>query len=129
MRTNNELIEQTNELAKRFAAMDGLYIKTPNPDFRNINTPECQKFWSMACLAQEMLTGADPHTCNNVRAVTEVTGDDADIKREFDRIDRATQRTTELEAAYMQFERIAADCDVTIEDVLNAQTKSPSAGN
>lgn len=92
MRTNNELIKQTNDLAQRFAAMSGLYIKTPNPDFRNINTPECQKFWSMACLAQEMLTGANPCICNNVRTVTEVTGDDHAIKREFEHIEQRAKR-------------------------------------
>lgn len=109
MRTNNELIKQTNELAQRFAAMNGLYIKTPNPDFRNINTPECQKFWSMACLAQEMLTGANPNICNNVRTVTEVTGDDADIRREFDRIEACQHK-------YWDFKHEA-----------DAQTKTPSA--
>ena len=58
---------------------------------------------------------------------TAVIGDDVAIEREFDRIERASQRAAELEAAYMQFKRIAADCDAT--DVLNAQTKSPSAAN
>ena len=111
MRTNNELIKQTNELAQRFAAMSGLYLKTPDPDFRNINTPECQKFWSMACLALEMFTGANPHICNNVRTVTEVTGDDADIKHEFERIERACQHKQGWE----------------LKHKADAQTKSPSA--
>lgn len=93
MRTNDEIIKQTNELARRFGVMSGFYIKTPNPDFRNIDSVECQKFWAMACLAQEMLTGANPHICNSdIRAATEVTGDDADIKREFERIDQAERR-------------------------------------
>lgn len=111
MRTNNELIKQTNELAQRFAAMNGLYIKTPNPDFRNINTPECQKFWSMACLAQEVLTGANPNICNNLREATEVTGDDADIRREFDRIE-ACQHKIGWELKYN----------------VDAQTKTASVG-
>lgn len=106
MRTNDEIIKQTNELARRFGVMSGFYIKTPNPDFRNIDSVECQKFWAMACLAQEMLTGANPHICNSdIRAATEVTGDDADIKREFERIERASAKKTKSDT----------------------QTKSPSA--
>lgn len=118
MRTNSELLNQTNELAQRFAAMNGLYIKTPNPDFRNINTPECQKFWSMACLAQEMLTGANPNICNNLRAVTEVIGDDADIKREFERIEQRAKRKEVWDGRVIK----TNSCDS------KAQTKSPSAG-
>lgn len=109
MRTNDELIKQTNELARRFGVMSGFYIKTPNPDFRNIDTPECQKFWSMACLAQEMLTGANPNICNlatMASRATEVTGDEHAIKREFERIERTSANRTKSDT----------------------QTKSPSAG-
>lgn len=35
-------------------------------------------------------------TCQ-LRATTEVTGNDADIKREFDRIERANQRNTKTD--------------------------------
>lgn len=96
MRTNDEIIKQTNELARRFGVMSGFYIKTPNPDFRNVDSAECRKFWSMACLAQEMLTGANPHICNpkpRVSRATEVTGDDYAIEREFERIEQAERRT------------------------------------
>ena len=117
MRTNSELLNQTNELAQRFAAMNGLYIKTPNPDFRNINTPECQKFWAMACLAQEMLTGANPNICNNnIRATTEVTGNDADIKREFERIEH-NQKIIDL-----------GDKLEAIDYLKSKQAKTPSVG-
>ena len=70
------------------------------------------------------------NSSQQLRHSTEVIGNDAAIEREFDRIERASQpRTTRLEAAYMQFVRIAQDCDATVDDVISAQTKSPSAAN
>lgn len=65
---------------------------------------------------------------------TAVTGDDAAIEREFDRIDKARPLASiintniRLIKAYEKFEKIAEDLDVSIEDIINAQTKSPSAG-
>ncbi len=71
-------------------------------------------------------------TCH-LREATEVTGDDADIKREFERIDKARPLASiintniRLIKAYEKFEKIAEDLDVSIEDIINAQTKTPSA--
>ena len=50
-------------------------------------------------------------TCH-LREVTEVTGDDADIKREFERIERACQHKQGWE----------------LKHEADAQTKTPSAG-
>lgn len=72
--------------------------------------------------------------CKSVAAV-EVTGDDHAIKREFERIER-NQPTSEqvsqslartintnirLLKAYEEFEQIADDLGVSIEDIINAQ--------
>lgn len=66
-------------------------------------------------------------------ATPSVTGDDHAIKREFDRIDKARSpasvinRNIRLSKAYEQFEQVADNLGVSIEDIINAQTKTPSA--
>ena len=71
--------------------------------------------------------------CKIVAAV-EVTGDDHAIKREFERIELARSPASiintniRLIKAYKNFEQIADTLGVSIEDIINAQTKSPSAG-
>ncbi|MBO1529628.1 hypothetical protein J3492_00170 [Psychrobacter sp. F1192] len=67
-------------------------------------------------------------------AATEVTGDEYAIKREFERIELARSPASiintniRLIKAYKKFEQIADTLGVSIEDIINAQTKSPSAG-
>lgn len=65
-----------------------------------------------------------------MRASIEVTGDDNDIKREFDRIElanRMKQVDAELSFAYSRFEAIADNLGVTVADIIiNAQSKTPS---
>lgn len=66
-----------------------------------------------------------------------VIGNDDAIKREFERIERrqaqvdqiaeSSLHAVKLETAYMRFEEIAADMGTTITDIINAQTKTPSA--
>jgi len=70
--------------------------------------------------------------CKSVAAV-EVTGDEYAIKREFDRIDKARplasviNRNIRLIKAFEKFEKIAEELGVSIEDIINAHEKTPSA--
>ncbi len=63
-----------------------------------------------------------------LRQQMEVVGDDDDIKREFERIDNASSLATNIRLikAYEKFEQIAEELDVSIQDIINAQAKSPS---
>jgi hypothetical protein len=63
MRTSQEIVDQTNKLARRFAKLDGW--DAPNgcrfweTDGFGYKTARKNRYWEMACIAQEELTGTD----------------------------------------------------------------------
>lgn len=59
MRTDQEIIEQTNELARDFYALMGYKVKAGYRFDRAIHPTE-RMCWTMACRAQEKLTHTDP---------------------------------------------------------------------
>lgn len=61
MRTAQEIIDQTNELARKFyAAMGYVVPETHRFDVDRINThPQERLCWQMACAAQLLLTETD----------------------------------------------------------------------
>lgn len=71
----------------------------------------------------------------DLRASVAVTGNDDAIRFEFERIEQQQlsnqhrAQDLDLEFAYMRFETIAHDIGVTVSDIINAQTKTPSATN
>jgi len=83
------------------------------------------------------MTANNCHNCSYCKSVAaiEVTGDDHAINREFDRIDKARSpasvinRNIRLIKAYERFEQIAEELDVSIEDIIDAQTKNPVSGH
>ena len=62
MRTNQEIVDQTNDLARRMAeasgwvAPEGYRFWLPAVSFTN---PRPLLYWKLACIAQEELTGTD----------------------------------------------------------------------
>lgn len=62
MRTAQEIIDQTNALAREFYALRGYQVKEGHRfDIERANThPDEQMVWQMACVAQIMLTDTDP---------------------------------------------------------------------
>ncbi len=61
MRTDEQIIEQTNELARALYALRG-YIVRDNYLFYHVTHPHEVEAWNAACLAQEMLTQTDVPT-------------------------------------------------------------------
>ena len=60
MRTDAEIVEQTNELARELYRIRG-YVVAEGYRFDKATHPhECQA-WEGACAAQEMLTETDPN--------------------------------------------------------------------
>lgn len=59
MRTAEEIVKQTNELARRFYALRG-YLAPAG--FRFDQAKRCREIqaWEMACVSQRMLTDTDP---------------------------------------------------------------------
>jgi hypothetical protein len=57
-RTDEEIVAQTEELAKTLALEDGWVRKSPRRWHESEN-PRTRKYWRMACIAQEILTNTD----------------------------------------------------------------------
>lgn len=59
-RTDRQIVEQTNELARQFGRILG-WETTPGVQiYREVN-PRARDFWNLACAAQEALTATDPN--------------------------------------------------------------------
>lgn len=59
MRTDQQIIDQTNELARRLYAIRG-YQAQAGYRFDRATHPHEAEAWSGACEAQRLLTGTDP---------------------------------------------------------------------
>jgi hypothetical protein len=55
-RTDQKIVDQTEELAKAIARTEGFSFTEP---CRESSNPRLQHFWKTACMAQEVLTGTD----------------------------------------------------------------------
>lgn len=66
MRTDHEIVDQTNELARRLYSLRGFQV----PDkfrFDQTDNPRAKEAWEAACEAQLFLTDTDPHeACYNL---------------------------------------------------------------
>lgn len=64
-RTDKEILYQTEVLARELGSIEGWFVKSPIEfyKFQTSDNPRCQKFWRMACAAQELLTDTDPNNC------------------------------------------------------------------
>lgn len=64
MRTDEEIVRQTNELAREMYKIRGYEVPTDCKfyefDRKNYH-PHEQECWNMACAAQEIITGTDPN--------------------------------------------------------------------
>lgn len=58
-RTDQEIVDQTNDLARKFA-LQMQYEMPESYKFYESNNPRAICFWRMACKAQEELTDTDP---------------------------------------------------------------------
>lgn len=65
MRTDLEIVKQTEELARSLAEINGVFIKTPNYSFRNSENPRLKIYWALACESQRVLTNTDPNDCED----------------------------------------------------------------
>lgn len=65
MRSDKEILEQTEQLARIFGQMHGREVTNPNYRFQLSTNPRCQFMWEMACKAQEFLTDTDPNNCGD----------------------------------------------------------------
>jgi len=59
MRTAQEIVDQTNELARRFYKLRG-YAVAPGYRFDQATHPQEVEAWQAACIAQYVLTDTDP---------------------------------------------------------------------
>jgi hypothetical protein len=59
MRTDEEIVQQTNELARDFYGLTGNRV-SPGYRFDRAAHPLEQLCWKMACRAQELLTETNP---------------------------------------------------------------------
>jgi hypothetical protein len=59
-RTDAEIVAQTNELARQFMRLEG-YEAEPGLKFYTAQSPRSNKYWVMACVAQELLTDTEVH--------------------------------------------------------------------
>ena len=66
MRTAKEIIDQTNELARKIYSLRG-YLAREGYRFDMATHPQEVEAWEAACIAQRMLTNTDP-----VDALTEL---------------------------------------------------------
>lgn len=58
-RTAQQIVDQTNELARQFYAVLGYEVRE-GYRFDESDHPQEYAMWCMACKAQEMLTDTDP---------------------------------------------------------------------
>lgn len=71
MRTDQEIVAQTEELARRLSRESGWdIIATP---YHTSPNPHAREYWRMACIAQELLTRADVQACIDNLAKTVIT--------------------------------------------------------
>lgn len=59
MRTDKEIVDQTEALARKFAEMNGWQVP-PRKKMSDSVNPRFLVFWEMACQAQKVLTNTDP---------------------------------------------------------------------
>ncbi len=59
MRTDQQIIDQTNELARQLYAIRG-YVTSPTYRFDHATHPHEREAWLGACAAQILLTDTDP---------------------------------------------------------------------
>lgn len=59
IRTDQEIVDQTNELARQLAGQMA-YEMPAGYKFHQSRHPRAICFWRMACMAQELLTDTDP---------------------------------------------------------------------
>ena len=62
MRSDKEIVDQTNDLARKFYSVLG-YNSKKNFKFQNAIHPQEIAMWQMACIAQEVLTNTDVENC------------------------------------------------------------------
>jgi hypothetical protein len=60
MRTDQEIVDQTNALAKQLYAIRGYVIQSPTYRFDKAEHPHEREAWAGACAAQKLLTHTDP---------------------------------------------------------------------
>lgn len=60
MRTDKQIVDQTNELASQLYAIRG-YSAAPGYRFDQATHPHEVEAWAGACAAQLLLTGTDPN--------------------------------------------------------------------
>ncbi|EIQ01110.1 hypothetical protein OpiT1DRAFT_05678 [Opitutaceae bacterium TAV1] len=60
MRTDQQIVDQTNELARRLYALRGYTVKGINYRFDRAIHPHEVEAWQGACEAQRVLTDTDP---------------------------------------------------------------------
>lgn len=73
-RTAQQLIAQTNELARRFAKLEGYNVAAGHKFYSPDGNGRDRKWWAMACEAQRLLTKTDPDDAlrGTVRALAEI---------------------------------------------------------
>lgn len=59
-RTAQQIIAQTNELARRFAKLEGYDVAAGHKFYSPDGNGRDRKWWAMACEAQRLLTKTDP---------------------------------------------------------------------
>ena len=59
MRTSQEIVDQTNELARRLAERQGYAFASRHEKLYESPNPRARLYWGMACVAQEELTDTD----------------------------------------------------------------------
>ena len=60
MRTDREIVEQTNELARKLYRLRG-YVVAEGYRFDKATHPHMREAWAGACEAQQLLTDTDPN--------------------------------------------------------------------
>lgn len=72
-RSDLEIVEQTEELARELAQQDGFTLESGN--FRRSQNPRVITYWERACTAQRLLTGTDPEDAiDNIEAELTAAG-------------------------------------------------------
>ena len=96
MRTDREIVKETEKLADAFARINGIHVKTPNYSYRNSDNNQLRPYWYMACEAQRFFTETDPNDCED--------------ESEVDII---------LSETLAQFEKIATEAGVELSEVFS----------
>lgn len=64
LRTDQEIVDQTKQLASDFYKMMG-YEQAPDYNWRDASHPQERLCWAMACHAQDLLTETDAEEALN----------------------------------------------------------------